>query len=113
MTDQSAQDPEAPKPTPTRTQVRLNLTEVPPEKWHDMAARTILGTVFIALGIGLLVFMWIIFDRTEELSETLLIGGVALFGFGWKTVSGQIVDKQLEQFVRPLKAVVNAFRGRD
>jgi uncharacterized membrane protein len=108
MTDHASKSP--PTTMPTATQVRLRLADVPREKWQDMVARTILGLIFILLGIAMLVFMWIIFDRTEQLSEMLLIGGVTIFGFGWKTVSGQLVDRQVEQFVRPLRAVVDVFR---
>lgn len=96
---------------PTRTQELLRLGDVPADKWPGMVARTITGLVFVLLGIALLVFMWVIFDRTEELSETLLIGGVALFGLGWKTVSGQIVDNAILSLRAPLQVIREFWKG--
>lgn len=97
----------------TITQRALNLHEVPPEKWQSMALRTVIGTVFFVLGLGLLGFMLYVFNETKNLSVILLGCGIASILVGTTTWSSQIIVNSLMALVNPVKMYKRIKDGRD
>lgn len=95
----------------TRVQRALKLEDVPPEKWHNMVARTAIGTAFIALG-GFLVFMlWRVFTDTKNLSIALLIAGPMFLAFGAHIFSGQIFARSIVSLAEPLRVIRDFWKG--
>jgi polyferredoxin len=95
----------------TRVQRALKLEEVPPEKWHNMAARTAIGTLFLALG-GFLVFMlWRVFTETKTLSLALLIAGPTFLAIGAHIFSGQILARSIVSLAEPLRVIRDFWKG--
>lgn len=95
----------------TRVQRALKLEEVPAEKWHNMAARTAIGTLFLALG-GFLVFMlWRVFTDTKELSISLLIAGPSILAIGAHIFSGQILARSIVSLAEPLRVIRDFWKG--
>lgn len=96
----------------TRTQRALKLDEVPEERFAVMFRRTITGTLFLALGVFLLYFMWHAFKETKEASLTLLIGGVASMTLGAHIFSGQILSASIVSLREPLTVVREFWKGK-
>lgn len=95
----------------TRVQRALKLEEVPPEKWQAMAARTAIGTLFLALG-GFLVFMlWRVFTETKTLSLALLIAGPSILVIGANLFSGQILARSIVSLAEPLRVIRDFWKG--
>lgn len=84
----------------TGVQKALRLEEVPPERFGVMLQRTLLGGLFIALGVlgmKLWAFPW--------------YAGVALCVLGATIWSTQVVTGALKALIGPLKAIVGAAKG--
>lgn len=84
----------------TGVQRALKLDAVPPEKFGVMLQRTVLGGLFVALGVlGLTrwAFPW--------------YAGVALCVLGATIWSTQVVTGALKALIGPLKAIVGAAKG--
>lgn len=81
----------------TGIQRAVKLERVPPEKFSVMLQRTVLGLLFIALGVvglKLWAFPW--------------YAGVGLSVLGATIWSGQVVTGALKALVGPIKAIVGA-----
>lgn len=87
---------------PTRIQEALKLHNVPKERWQRTAQKTLLGTLFVALGvIGAAKWAW---------SVWVVIG---LCVFGAHIMSSQIIAGSVKNLIPLLKAVVDIIRGKD
>lgn len=85
----------------TGIQKAVRLEDVPPEKFGVMLQRTILGALFVALGVlgmKLWAFPW--------------YAGTALCVLGATIWSTQVVTGALRALIGPLKAIVDAAKGR-
>lgn len=88
-------------PRATKVQQALKMEQVPPEKWPKMVQRTILGALFIALGVVGLQKGW----------DVHWVIGACVFGASvWST---QLVTHALLALVTPFKAFLGAWRKKD
>ena len=86
----------------SKIKTALNLEAIPKERWQRTAQKTLLGTLFVALGIvGAAKWEW---------SVWVVIG---LVGFGANIMSQQIVSGSLKNLIPLIKAVANIVRGKD
>lgn len=87
---------------PTKVQAALNLEEVPRARWQKVAQRTLLGTLFVVLGVvGAAKWDW---------SVWVVIG---LCVFGAHIMSSQIITASVKNLIPLLKALVDIIRGKD
>ena len=84
----------------TRVQKALNLEEVPSGKWSLMVQRTVLGVLFVGLGLaGAVLWNW----------GVMYVIGMCLFGASlWST---QIVTHAMMALATPLRELRRAFKG--
>lgn len=84
----------------TRVQRALKLEDVPSAKWHVMIQRTILGALFVALGLaGAIWWGW----------PALYVVGLTVFGASlWST---QLVTHAMMAMATPLRELRRAFKG--
>ena len=84
----------------TRMQRAVNLHTVPPEKWPAMVQRTVLGLLFIAVGMaGAFLLAW---------PMTVDLGAILLGATIWST---QMVKGALMALLEPFKAWKRATGG--
>ena len=85
----------------TRLQNAIKLDAVPPERWPVMIQRTILGTLFMALGaLGGWKLEW----------PWYVVGGFATFGATiWST---QVITGSLKALMEPARAI-KALMGKE
>lgn len=87
---------------PTKVQAAIGLQEVPRERWHRTAQKTLLGTLFVALGIvGAAKWAW---------SVWVVIG---LCVFGAHIMSSQIITGSVKNLIPLIKALADIVRGKD
>ena len=87
---------------PTKIQEAIKLHGVPAERWQKTAQKTLLGTLFVALGIvGAAKWAW---------SVWVVIG---LCVFGANIMSSQIITASAKNLIPLLKAIFNIIRGKD
>lgn len=87
---------------PTQIQSALKLDAVPHERWQRTAQKTLLGTLFVGLGMmGAVKFQW---------SVWIVIG---LCVFGAHIMSSQIITSSLKNLIPLVKAIANIVRGKD
>lgn len=87
---------------PTKIQAALNLEEVPRHRWHKTAQKTLLGTLFVALGVvGAAKWAW---------SVWVVVG---LCVFGAHIMSSQIITASVKNLIPLLKAIANIVRGKE
>lgn len=80
----------------------INLEAMPPERWQKVAQRTVLGTLFVVLGVvGAAKFQW---------SVWIVIG---LCVFGAHIMSSQIIAGSIKNLIPLLKALADIIRGKD
>jgi hypothetical protein len=86
----------------TRIQEAIKLHEVPPERWQKTAQKTLLGTLFVALGIvGAAKWAW---------SVWVVIG---LCVFGAHIMSSQIIAGSVKNLIPLIKALADIIRGKE
>ena len=86
----------------TRIQSAIKLDNVPAERWQKVAQRTLLGTMFVVLGIvGAAKFQW---------SVWVVIG---LCVFGAHIMSSQIIAGSVKNLIPLIKALADIIRGKD
>ena len=85
----------------TGVQQAIKLAAVPSERWHVMVQRTVLGILFVGLGIYLVI-------GAEGVKLYLGIGCVLIGATTW---SGQIVTGTLRALLEPFKAYRRAIKG--
>lgn len=86
----------AKKPDPnssTVVQRAIQLHAVPKERWQTMVGRTIIGTLFVAIGLAGLILL--------DLNVYVSLGLVLLGATTW---SNQIITGSLMALLRPVKA---------
>ena len=87
---------------PTKIQAAIRMDAVPKERWHRTAQKTLLGTLFVALGIlGAVKFAW---------SVWVVIG---LCVFGAHIMSSQIITGSIKNLIPLIKAVADIIRGKE
>ena len=86
---------------PTKVQKALNLHAVPQEKWPVMVQKTILGILFVSVGVWGLLHEW---------NHYL---GIAVILLGATVWSGQVVTNALLSLVQPFKAIKRALSKDD
>ena len=87
---------------PTKIQAAIKMDAVPKERWQKTAQKTLLGTLFVALGIlGAVKFAW---------SVWVVIG---LCVFGAHIMSSQIITGSLKNLIPLIKAVADIIRGKE
>lgn len=96
---------------PTKIQAALKLEEIPAPRWHAIAARSLLGTLFFALGLFLLWLMYRHHVATQEISLALLIAGVIVASFGAHMFSGQIFSASVLALAEPLAVIRRFWKG--
>ena len=90
-----------PNKTATRIQSAIKLDAVPAERWQKVAQRTLLGTLFVALGVvGAAKWAW---------SVWVVIG---LCVFGAHIMSSQIIASSVKNLIPLIKAVADIVRGK-
>ena len=77
----------------TVVQRAIQLHAVPKERWQTMVGRTIIGTIFVALGLA----GFVVLDLNVYVSIGLIV-------FGATTWSNQIITGSLMALIRPVKA---------
>lgn len=83
-------------------QAALKLHGMPEPKWRATARRTVLGTLFVVLGIvGAAKWQW---------SVWVVIG---LCVFGAHIISSQIITQSVKNLLPLVKAVADVVRGKD
>jgi len=94
-----SEPPKDPK-GPTGLQRAIQMQEVPPEKWHQMLVRTLIGLLFVGLGLaGVFKLGW-----HPYLSVALVLFGATI----WST---QVVKSTLMALLAPFKAWKRAVKG--
>lgn len=87
---------------PTKIQEAIKLQSVPPERWQKTAQKTLLGTLFVVLGIvGAAKWAW---------SVWVVIG---LCVFGAHIMSSQIIAGSVKNLIPLIKALADIVRGKD
>lgn len=102
------------KPPTTGLQRAIQLGEVPPEKWHTMIGRTLIGALFVVLGVGLLALSGYVILRTETVS--VLVGTMGAVGLvmvivGATVWSTQVVTRAIGALLNPAKAIREIIKG--
>lgn len=90
----------------------LHDKNIEPERWQAIFMRTVWGAIILLAGVALLVFMYVVFRETKELSLWLLGIGVILVAWGANTASNQILGGGLKSLASPVASVRRAL-GRD
>ena len=89
-------------PRATRIQEAIKLDAVPHERWQRTAQKTVLGTLFVGLGIvGAVKFQWSVY---------IVIG---LCVFGAHIMSSQIITSSLKNLIPLIKALADIVRGKE
>lgn len=87
---------------PTKIQEAIKLGAVPKERWQKTAQKTLLGTLFVALGVvGAAKWGW---------SVWVVVG---LCVFGAHIMSSQIITASVKNLIPLIKAIANIVRGKD
>lgn len=86
----------------TRIQSAIKLDNVPAERWQRVAQRTVLGTLFVVLGVvGAAKFQW---------SVWIVVG---LCVFGAHIMSSQIIAGSVKNLIPLIKAIADIVRGKE
>lgn len=86
----------------SKIKTALNLEAMPKERWQKTAQKTLLGTLFVTLGIvGAAKWEW---------SVWVVIG---LCVFGAHIMSSQIIAGSVKNLIPLIKAIVDIVRGKD
>lgn len=85
---------------PTGLQQAVRMDEVPSDKWQTMLQRTIIGTLFIGLGIAAA----FVLDWGWKVALPCVLFGATI----WST---QLVTRSLLALVEPVKAFRRALKG--
>lgn len=100
--------------TAARIQSLPDLQQVPPEKIAKMIMRTLIGTLFVVIGLLLLVIQISLLYKSQDidkLSLWLLGGAVFMIILGATTWSSQIVLTPLKILSSFLREIVSAVKG--
>lgn len=95
----------------TRVQSALKLTEIPESRWQQIAARSVIGTIFFGLGVFLLWLMYRHHVTNQSISLPLLISGVILASFGAHIFSGQVFTASVMALADPLRVIRDFWKG--
>lgn len=101
--------------TVSRLQSSPHLQTIPREKLSKMLVRTLVGTIFVLLGIGLVVIqVKLIYDSKDiaKLSLWLLGGGTFLVVLGATIWSSQLVITPLRVITGVLGGVLDSIRKK-
>lgn len=86
----------------TTLQKAVRMEEVPRERWSTILARTIIGTLLVAIGIAGLVAL--------QMNHYLAIGLVLLGATTWST---QLVANSIRALIQPVRAIRRAVAQPD
>lgn len=92
---------------PATQQVTANLAAIPKEKLGKKLLKTVVGLIFVPLGIWLVVIQ----ARRESPSVTLILIGLAVIVVGATIWAGEIVMAPLKYVIALVKDVVGMARG--